>query len=272
MRMPERIDLSEGRRLFGDDPAGYDAIRPPYPEPVYEFLQRTGALRRDVATLEIGAGSGVATRRLVELGANPLVAVEPDARFAALLRNLVRRGDVDLEVVESAFEDVSLDAGEFDLVASATAFHWLDPREGLRKVGRILRPGGFVALWWNVFGDPARSDPFHDATQKILAGLSDSPSVGDALPFALDVANRRADFEGAGLFEPARYFVHAWTLVLDSGQVRRLYGTFSAISRLSTLDRESVLDALQEAAEREFAGVVERNMMSPVYVARRART
>lgn len=49
--MPERIDLSEGRCLFGEDPANYHAIRPPYPEGVYEFLQETGALRRNVATL-----------------------------------------------------------------------------------------------------------------------------------------------------------------------------------------------------------------------------
>lgn len=139
-------------------------------------------------------------------------------------------------------------------------------------MGTILRRGGFVALWWNVFGDPARDDPFHEATQTILARLSSGPSAGDALPFALDVAQRRADFKAAGVFEPVQHHVHAWTLVLDSRQVRNLYRTFSGISRLDRDDRERVLDALQGVAEKQFDGVVERNMTSPVYVARRTGT
>src|ERR1043165_1521417 len=75
-----------GRRAFGGDPAGYHAARPAYPNWVYETLTSRCGLRRGTAVFEIGAGTGIATHRLLALGADPLVAVEPDARLADFLR------------------------------------------------------------------------------------------------------------------------------------------------------------------------------------------
>jgi hypothetical protein len=91
--MPDHIDRQEGRRLFGLNPQRYDEARPDYPPWIYQHLREIGALVEDTATLEIGAGSGRATRRLLEYGANPLTIIEPDERFApllAVLRPLMR--------------------------------------------------------------------------------------------------------------------------------------------------------------------------------------
>ena len=67
-----------GRQAFGRDPAGYDAARPAYRDWVFDFLRERCGLVPDAVTFEIGAGTGTATRQLLERGANPLVAVEPD--------------------------------------------------------------------------------------------------------------------------------------------------------------------------------------------------
>ena len=66
------IDREFGRQAFGLDPRGYHAARPAYPDWVFEILCERCGLARDTATFEIGAGTGTATRRLLELGANPL--------------------------------------------------------------------------------------------------------------------------------------------------------------------------------------------------------
>ena len=76
------IDRSFGRQAFGLNPAAYHAARPEYPDWVYDRLVRCG-LRPGVRVFEIGAGTGKATRRLIERGADPLVAVEPDGQGAA---------------------------------------------------------------------------------------------------------------------------------------------------------------------------------------------
>ena len=72
----------------------------------------------------IGAGTGAATRRLLDLGAEPLIAVEPDARLADFLR--MNNPDRALKIRVSTFEDVELEEAAFDLGISATAFHWLE--------------------------------------------------------------------------------------------------------------------------------------------------
>ncbi len=145
------------------------------------------------ATLEIGAGPGSATRRLIELGANPISVVEPDRRFAPMLTALRETTGADLSLISDAFEDVSLPAQSFDLVAAATSYHWLDPRTAVDKIANVLKPGGYVALWWNVFQDLERDDAFHDATLPLFVNQAISRSgAPDAIPFALDRAAREA--------------------------------------------------------------------------------
>ncbi len=75
-----------GRQAFGENPASYHSSRPEYPEWVYVTLASGCGLRRNAAVFEIGAGTGTATRRLLDLGADPLTAVEPDQRLADFLR------------------------------------------------------------------------------------------------------------------------------------------------------------------------------------------
>ncbi len=266
------MDRSEGRHLFGLNPEGYEDARPAYPETLYRFLIEQRALTRGTATLEIGAGSGLATRRLIELGANPITVIEPDARFAPMLTKLRETTRADLRLQSCAFEDAPLDAQGFDLVVAATSYHWLEPGVALAKIADVLKPGGFVALWWNVFADLDREDPFHDATFALLADQAISPSgAPDAIPFPLDRAARESEFARCGAFEPLAYFETRWTLVLDTARVGRLYEGFSHIQRLPQAERESLLQRLMEIAQTKFGGRVERNMTSPIYLARRNR-
>jgi SAM-dependent methyltransferase len=268
--MPGCIDEQEGRALFGADPLNYDEIRPPYPEQIYEFLLTTGALRANRSTLEIGAGTGLATRRLLDFGVNPLAVIEPDPRFIPMLTSLARLYKAEVRCITESFEEAVLPNSHYDLVVAATSFHWIQPSIGLAKVAAILKPGGHVALWWNVFGDLDREDPFHEATRTILQPLASSPSgAPDALPGPLDTQARLTDFSRSGQFDPAEFMAYRWTLVLNTAQVGALYATFSPIGRLPEERRKTILHRLMEVAERHFGGTVERNMVSPVYVARR---
>jgi SAM-dependent methyltransferase len=226
-----------------------------------------GALWPHAATLEIGAGSGLATRRLIEYGANPITVIEPDERFAPQLTSLA---NADLHLVQHAFEDADLPSHGFDLVAAATSFHWLDPDVAIDKIARVLKPGGYAALWWNLFGDADREDPFHDATQSLLADLAVSPSgAPNTLPFALDRKAREAEFARSGKFGAVEYMQTRWTLTLNTRQVGQLYGGFSHIQRLPETERIEVLERLMAVAESDFGGTVRRNMVSAIYLARR---
>ena len=154
-----------------------------------------------------------------------------------------------------------------DLGVSATAFHWLTEDLALTKVAQLLRPGGWWAMVWNVFGDSHRPDPFHEATKNLLRGPL-SPSEGNSdTPFALDAGARLAALERTHAFEQVEHRTGAWSLVLDPDQTVALYATYSNIKIRS--DREAVLAELRRIARDEFQNRVTRNMVTSLYIARR---
>ena len=259
------VDRREGRRVFGADPANYHSARPAYPDWVFETLVDRCGLKSGAAVFEIGAGTGTATRRLLDLGADPLIAIEPDSRLAAFLWDTI--ADAALQVVISPFEEARLDRADFDLGVSATAFHWLDEDAALARIAELLRPGGWWAMVWNVFGDDSRPDPFHEATSLLLNGVT-SPSaspVGEQ--FALDAEARRTALDRTGAFEGVEHRAEAGSLVLDPDQTVALYGTYSNINVRP--DRDAVLAELGRIAREQFDGRVTRNMITSLYIARR---
>ncbi|WP_248446885.1 class I SAM-dependent methyltransferase [Sinorhizobium meliloti] len=259
---------SFGKQAFGLDPQNYHTARPPYPELVWDALRKRAGLRRGISILEIGAGTGLATERLLEERPHRLLAVEPDGRLARFLRD--RLDKEELEVVETPFEKLRVPERSFDLVASATAFHWVDAVPALRRIHRLLRAGGTVALIWNVFGDGVRPDPFHRATAHLFSGHRRSPSGGGTTktPYGLDVGARLGELAQAGFTTDEPELID-WTLTLDPPAVRRLYATYSNVTALPADERERLLSALEKVAETEFAGVVTRNMTTSVYTGSR---
>lgn len=259
--------LSNPGLTFGTNPAGYHDARPPYPEATWEVLRDRAGLAPGIDIVEIGPGTGLATGQLLAHEPRRLVAVEPDRRLADFLREGL--GDRRLQVIGGSFEEVELPPAAFDLVACATAFHWLDAGPALLRVRDLLRPGGALALWWNVFGDTNRADPFHEATEHLFAGQRSNPSAGQSerVSHALDVEARLAELNDAGFQTDSPVFMH-WTLSLDAAGVRRLYETFSNVLVLPLTERHALLDGLVDVAERQFGGRVERNMTTAIYTAR----
>jgi SAM-dependent methyltransferase len=260
-----RSDLPRafGREAFGADLAAYEAVRPAYPAWVFEELVNRGALRPGAVTFEIGAGTGIATRALLAYGAHPLTAIEPDARLAAFLRAGCFAADVRI----ATFEDCPLDPAAFDLGFCATAFHWLEEDLALAKIAAALKPGGWWAAVWHVFGDDSRYDAFHEATAAILDGPRSPSQIEAGLPFALDDAARVGALQRAGAFEAIAHRRETWTLTLTAGEVPLLYSTYSPI--VARPDRAAVLAELERVAIEQFGGQVTRNMTTSLYVARR---
>lgn len=263
------LDRVFGRVAFGADPSNYHAARPRYPEETWQLLRERSDLGPGIDILEIGAGTGLATAELLAHRPRLLAAVEPDMRLADFLRTSIA---VDcLQVLALPFEDANLEPAAFDLVASATAFHWLDAAPALKRIHGLLRPGGAVALWWNVFGDESRPDPFHDATTHLFVGHRASLSAGgpDSSPYALDADARIREMTDAGFIPDPPEFIR-WTLRLDAPGVRSLYATYSNVSALAPSEQAHLLDALAEIVTGQFAGRVDRNMTTAIYTARRA--
>jgi SAM-dependent methyltransferase len=263
--MPREIfDRSEGRTVFGRDSAGYDKGRPGHPERVYEVLRERCGLRPGANVLEIGPGTGQATRRLLELGADPLVVVEPDPALAEYLLSVTEGRP---KVVAATLEEAELSEASFDLAVAASSFHWVEAECGLAAVLRALRPGGWWAMWWTHFGDKTRPDPFRDATDHIVGGLPASPG---AAGFSTDAEAAFAALARSG-FESCEHEVVRWSHEWDAPGIRALFATFSPIARLEGPEREAILDEVARVAADEFKGHVVKPVHTTLYTARPPR-
>jgi SAM-dependent methyltransferase len=253
----------EARTIYGSDAPGYDAGRPDYPAEVYDILAARCGLRAGASVVEIGAGTGLVTRRLVAAGAR-IVAVEPDPNMAAHLAAVVS-GEV--QIIRGTFEQAALPHDGFDLAVAAASFHWVDQTAGLAKLGQVIRPGGWAALWWTIFDDPDRQDAFRDALA-IRTGDGDPGGQRNA-GFELDAAARCRDLaEQAGLTEVSGNLIR-WTAELDTARLRALYASMIRIRRLPAGDQRRVLDQISVLADHDFAGRVQRPFITAMYTGRR---
>jgi ubiquinone/menaquinone biosynthesis C-methylase UbiE len=130
------------RALFDDVAEVYDATRQSYPNEIVEVVVRTAELEPGSSVLEIGCGTGQLTRRLAGRGLDITAIDIGPAMIAGSKRNVA---DPKVSFQVSSFEDFQAPQA-FDLIVSATAFHWVDPDLGLAKAAGILRPSGWLAL------------------------------------------------------------------------------------------------------------------------------
>jgi SAM-dependent methyltransferase len=253
-------------RTFDGVAARYD--RPGYPSRVFEVLVERCGLGPGCRVLEIGPGTGQATLPMLDAGAE-ITAVEPGA---ALARRLAERtGARSVDVIVSGFEQVDLPEAAFDLVASATAFHWVDTTLGLDRCARYLRDRGWLALWWTFWGDPDRPDPFHDALQPILRRKAPHLLAEDvsARAYLRDVAARAAEIETTGVFDGLEEEAVDWEGRHDPVGIRSIFATFAAWIALPEPLRTDLLDDVEWLARNAFGGTVTRPYKTVIYTAQR---
>ena len=125
---------------FGAEAAAYERGRPSYPPEAIDWLLPPDA--SDV--LDLGAGTGKLTTRLVERGLD-VVAVDPIPEMLELLTNSLP----DTPALLGTAEDIPLPDDSVDAVLVAQAWHWFDPERAIKEVARVLRPGGRLGLVWN---------------------------------------------------------------------------------------------------------------------------
>ncbi|MDA0165076.1 class I SAM-dependent methyltransferase [Solirubrobacter ginsenosidimutans] len=164
--MAELYRNRERAESFGSIARLYDRYRP---TSAPEFLDELAALKPG-RVLDVGCGTGKVARELMNRGLDVL-GVELDPRMASIAR------EHGVEVEISGFETWDDRGRTFDLITCGDAWHWIDPIRGWRKVGRVLRPGGTVARFWNHYevDEPLKS-AFEAVIGRVAPELADVPT------------------------------------------------------------------------------------------------
>lgn len=156
--------MSNSTQRFSDRVANYVRYRPTYPVAVIEALTQHIGLTPDHVIADIGAGTGISTELFLKNG-NEVYAVEPNdaMREAAEVQLSEYPG---FHAVAATAEATTLPDHAIDVVIAGQAFHWFDQEKAKNEFGRILRPDGWVALFWN--DRKTDTTPFLRAYEQLL--------------------------------------------------------------------------------------------------------
>jgi SAM-dependent methyltransferase len=269
MTGPDRRDLG---RVFNEVPGLYDRVRPAYPGELFADLVASTGMDRRSPVLEVGCGTGQATRSLAALGC-PVTAIEPGAGMAALARQRLAAFR-NVEVETSAFEEWDDGGRRFDVLVAASSWHWVDPSIGWRRAHDLLHSRGWMALLGNVVvrrpGEPEVYAQTADLHEQFSPG---NPGWGHP-PLEDEV---RMTGEGWGsaedpgsLFGPAIVRWYPAVQWFDGAGFADLLRSTSLYRRLDSNVREPLLDTIAERIRTQMGDRAARRYLSVLRAGQRA--
>jgi SAM-dependent methyltransferase len=256
VRAGDGADPRPQRLLFGEDAELYDRVRPSWPQKLIEDVVALVGL--PCRAVDAGCGTGKGTVLLAARGVTG-VGVEPDEAMAAIARRKLVpfagwRVDVsDFEEWAAAPDDVPV-----DLVSCAEAWHWIDREHGARQAERLLRPGGWLAIWTQE--DESRDSALRREIDAAYAKYAPRPSARSQAP-------RERVPPGASFGRPVQrrypgsrdYTAEAWIDLMRTSSDHR---------KLPAERREPLLAAVAAAIERH-GGVYRHDYVCRLWAAPR---
>lgn len=151
--------------LFDEAVLNYEKRRPNYGDEVFRDIIKYAEITMDKSLIEVGCGTGQATEPFLKTKCK-VTAVELGENLSSYTREKFKAYE-NLNVVHSSFEDYHCDDNNFDMLYSATAFHWIPDEIGYEKAYRIIKKGGTIALFWNRPSTNDKDNPLHQRIRSI---------------------------------------------------------------------------------------------------------
>jgi SAM-dependent methyltransferase len=241
------LGMSDRALSFGAVAEAYERFRPGYPVELFDLVM-TYAGQPVLTALEIGAGTGKATRLFALRGVR-VTATEPDG---AMLAELRRHVPANVTTVQAAFED--LRPGEsYGLVYAAAALHWTNPEGRWSRVAALLEPGGVFASFGGPvqLADAAVEEAFESARAPFLE-TDDVPSP-DGTPPDNDMQWPGTELQRSEWFTDVRQSVIERRLTMNASDYVGHLSSISAYLELPISAQEQVfsqiLQVLPETVE-----------------------
>ena len=231
------------KSTFDRDPELYERARPGYPAALFDELDD---LLPGSQLLEIGCGTGQATRVLAERG-YAVTCVELGAAMAAAARGRLAAFPA-VEVVVADFDSWTGEPGAYDGVLAFTSFHWLDRATRFPRIARLLRQRGVLAVVGTHHVLPEDGDDFFVHVQQDYAAVvpEDAASHGSGPP-------RPATVEGLvfdeRLFEPVARRRYLWDVEYSADEYIAVLSTYSGHIALPDEQRKRLFERIRRRIE-----------------------
>lgn len=229
----------------------YEKLRPGYPDPLYEAIFAHQPMNEKKSALEVGIGGGQATEPVLKTGCSVL-AVEPGENFCALCRDKFKAYSF-FSALNGKFEEAELSEKQYDLVYSASAFHWVPEEAGYKKVYDVLKNGGSFARFANHPYYDKRHPGMFEAVQEVYAVYMPGSLVPDE--YSDEQARKRAEIALKYGFTDIQHHLFHRTRDFTAAEYIQLLGTYSDHIAIEKETRGKFFAEIEQAINR-MGGVI----------------
>ncbi len=244
---------------FDQAPYDYERMRPGYPENLIEDMIELTGLPEKAKILEIGCGTGQATAPMVRRGYQ-MTCLDIGENLLEIARNKFRGSDI--RFINSSFENWIPD-GKYDMVMSATAWHWIDKEIGYRKANEVLSKSGSLALIWNKHPTPFTG--FFKDSQVVYDKVF--PKKGVPKLTSIWVEEQASEITESGYFTDISVKEYPWSIRFSTEEYITLLNTFSDHQALPVNKCNMLYEGIRDIIESDYDGFVDRPYMSVLFVA-----
>ena len=243
----------------------YDEVRPGYPKELIEDIIQISGIRKGGKILEVGCGTGQATVSFAGLGYS-MLCLDIGRKLVEVAREKCKDFP-NVEILCLSFEDWEPEKKTFDLLISATAFHWIQPEVGYTKAKEALKDNGYIALFWNLHPTPYTA--FFKDVQRVYRRVV--PEWGDPIDnqeFEKKIRERKKFISKTGLFKKVQVKRYPWFKVYSTNQYLKLLNTYSDHRSLKDSKRVQLYEGIRTLIEDEYGGSIMRPYLSVLYIAK----
>lgn len=253
----------EQRFTFDQIASTYRSARPDYPEPLIDDVLAYAGLKPDDRILEVGCGTGQATKSFAKRGFR-ILATDPGPEMLRGAREtLASFGNVEFQ--ETTFEACPANEEAFGLIIAAQSWHWVSPEVRFAKAAKVLSPDGSLAVFGHVpVGLPA---PLLTAFKEIYLrhiGKWGPPPEAWYLP----MGPFKGWFDESGLFGPVEHKSYPWIWQHTTSSYIDFLRTRSDHRMMEAAKRDAVLGEIATAID-DHGGTLDVNYETHLYIARR---
>lgn len=245
----------------------YDDVRPKYPKQLYKDIKNFCSISQNTNLLEIGTGSGIATKAIAELGSQ-IVTVEPGDNLIKVAQSNLSNFN-NIKFVCDTFENCKFKDQQFDIILSATTFHWLEKESKYKDCYSYLKDNGFLILFWNSFC--RENTKIMKQIDEIYAkNLSDTyESKNDVNTGVLDkIIKREKELIENEMFYLAALKRYKTEYVYDSNSYVELLKTYPKIIKLDTETRNKFLAEIKTVI-KENGNQIKIPILTSLYILRK---
>lgn len=254
------------RTSFDQAADDYDAARPGYPPDLINDIVTLAALPTPAHILEIGCGTGQATLPFAQRG-DQLICLDTGAALLSIAqRKFAAYPNVQFH--HAAFEAWPADPNTFDLVMSATAFHWIAPEIGYPKAAAVLNATGSLAIFSNEHRPfaPEFAADLYRIEQRIVPWWPD-PRTPPSLEAV--IAETAASISATGLFARVIVKTYPWTQPYTTTTYLRLLNTYSNYRNLDQATRAQLFQAIADLIDQQYASAITKSYLAVLYLAQK---